>query len=255
MQIRTDIAARAVERVPSQTDDRDDRERNEMSEISEEPQPTEADRRCRRSRRRSRRSTSTRPWSGSSWARRTTSPRCSRPGTALQDAGIRYEVRVMSAHRDPELVREYCHNARMRGLKVIIAGAGMSAALPGVAAAHTDLPVIGVPILGKSLGGLDALLSAVQMPPGHPGRLRRDRRGQERRRARGADHQRVIPRYTRPEIGGRLDPAARRWSAGSRSSWRRPRPGPRRASCRARPPRRRAPTPPSRSRRSTSASG
>ena len=59
-------------------------------------------------------------------------------------------------------------NARMRGLKVIIAGAGMSAALPGVAAAHSDLPVIGVPILGKSLGGLDALLSAVQMPPGIP---------------------------------------------------------------------------------------
>ena len=74
----------------------------------------------------------------------------------------------MSAHRDPEMVREYCTNARMRGLKVIIAGAGMSAALPGVAAAHTDLPVIGVPILGKSLGGLDALLSAVQMPPGIP---------------------------------------------------------------------------------------
>ncbi|HVO53265.1 MAG TPA: 5-(carboxyamino)imidazole ribonucleotide mutase [Solirubrobacterales bacterium] len=87
---------------------------------------------------------------------------------ALQDAGILCEVRVMSAHRDPELVREYCMNARMRGMKVIIAGAGMSAALPGVAAAHTDLPVIGVPILGKSLGGLDALLSAVQMPPGIP---------------------------------------------------------------------------------------
>jgi 5-(carboxyamino)imidazole ribonucleotide mutase len=87
---------------------------------------------------------------------------------ALQEAGILCEVRVMSAHRDPELVREYCVNARMRGMKVIIAGAGMSAALPGVAAAHTDLPVIGVPILGKSLGGLDALLSAVQMPPGIP---------------------------------------------------------------------------------------
>jgi len=89
-------------------------------------------------------------------------------GEALQEAGIRYEVRVMSAHRDPEKVREYCHAARMRGLRVIIAGAGMSAALPGVAAAHTDLPVIGVPILGKTLGGLDALLSAVQMPPGVP---------------------------------------------------------------------------------------
>jgi len=89
-------------------------------------------------------------------------------GAALEEAGIQYEVRVMSAHRDPELVTDYCVNARMRGLKVIIAGAGMSAALPGVAAAHTDLPVIGVPILGKSLGGLDALLSAVQMPPGIP---------------------------------------------------------------------------------------
>jgi 5-(carboxyamino)imidazole ribonucleotide mutase len=95
-------------------------------------------------------------------------PKMEPAGTALEEAGIRYEVRVMSAHRDPEMVTEYCTNAKMRGLKVIIAGAGMSAALPGVAAAHTDLPVIGVPILGKSLGGLDALLSAVQMPPGIP---------------------------------------------------------------------------------------
>jgi len=95
-------------------------------------------------------------------------PKMQPAGEALHDAGIRYEVRVMSAHRDPEAVREYCVNAKMRGLKVVIAGAGMSAALPGVAAAHTDLPVIGVPILGKSLGGLDALLSAVQMPPGVP---------------------------------------------------------------------------------------
>ena len=95
-------------------------------------------------------------------------PKMQPAGQALQEAGIRYEVRVMSAHRDPEKVREYCYAARMRGLKVIIAGAGMSAALPGVAAAHTDLPVIGVPISGKNLGGLDALLSAVQMPPGVP---------------------------------------------------------------------------------------
>ncbi len=95
-------------------------------------------------------------------------PKMQPAGAALEEAGIRFEVRVMSAHRDPELVTEYCTNARMRGLKVIIAGAGMSAALPGVAAAHTDLPVIGVPILGKSLGGLDALLSVVQMPPGIP---------------------------------------------------------------------------------------
>jgi 5-(carboxyamino)imidazole ribonucleotide mutase len=95
-------------------------------------------------------------------------PKMQPAGEALQEQGIRYEVRVMSAHRDPEKVREYCHAARMRGLKVIIAGAGMSAALPGVAAAHTDLPVIGVPLSGKNLGGLDALLSAVQMPPGVP---------------------------------------------------------------------------------------
>jgi 5-(carboxyamino)imidazole ribonucleotide mutase len=95
-------------------------------------------------------------------------PKMQPAGESLQEAGIRYEVRVMSAHRDPERVREYCYAARMRGLRVIIAGAGMSAALPGVAAAHTDLPVIGVPLTGKSLGGLDALLSAVQMPPGVP---------------------------------------------------------------------------------------
>ena len=95
-------------------------------------------------------------------------PKMEPAGAALDEAGIRYEVRVMSAHRDPEMVSEYCTNAKMRGLRVIIAGAGMSAALPGVAAAHTELPVIGVPILGKSLGGLDALLSAVQMPPGIP---------------------------------------------------------------------------------------
>ncbi|MDQ5895233.1 MAG: 5-(carboxyamino)imidazole ribonucleotide mutase [Actinomycetota bacterium] len=95
-------------------------------------------------------------------------PKMQPAGQALEEAGITYEVRVMSAHRDPALVVDYCTNAKMRGLKVIIAGAGMSAALPGVAAAHTELPVIGVPILGKSLGGLDALLSAVQMPPGVP---------------------------------------------------------------------------------------
>ena len=76
----------------------------------------------------------------------------------------------MSAHRDPETVADYCKNARMRGLRVIIAGAGLSAALPGVAAAHTDLPVIGVPLSSAltAAGGLDAILSIVQMPPGVP---------------------------------------------------------------------------------------
>jgi 5-(carboxyamino)imidazole ribonucleotide mutase len=88
----------------------------------------------------------------------------------LEDAGIRAEVRVMSAHRDPAQVADYCKNARLRGLKVLIAGAGLSAALPGVAAAHTDLPVIGVPLSSRlsAAGGLDALLSVAQMPPGVP---------------------------------------------------------------------------------------
>ena len=76
----------------------------------------------------------------------------------------------MSAHREPDLVADYAKNARMRGIKVLIAGAGLSAALPGVVAAHTDLPVIGVPLTSRTSigGGLDALLSIVQMPPGVP---------------------------------------------------------------------------------------
>ena len=91
-------------------------------------------------------------------------------GEVLEQAGIRYEIQVMSAHRDPERVAEYCREARVRGLRVIIAGAGLSAALPGVAAAHTDLPVIGVPLTSglSALGGLDALLAITQMPPGVP---------------------------------------------------------------------------------------
>ena len=95
-------------------------------------------------------------------------PKMQPAGKALEEAGIPYEVRVMSAHRTPDLVVEYCKAAQMRGLKAIIAGAGMSAALPGVAAAHTSLPVIGVPIAGKNLGGMDALLAIAQMPPGVP---------------------------------------------------------------------------------------
>ncbi|MGH2917148.1 MAG: 5-(carboxyamino)imidazole ribonucleotide mutase [Solirubrobacteraceae bacterium] len=90
--------------------------------------------------------------------------------SVLREAGVPHEVRVMSAHRQPDLVAEYCASARMRGLKVIIAGAGLSAALPGVAAAHSDLPVIGVPLSSRlsAMGGLDAILSVVQMPPGVP---------------------------------------------------------------------------------------
>jgi 5-(carboxyamino)imidazole ribonucleotide mutase len=91
-------------------------------------------------------------------------------GAVLREAEIPYEIEVMSAHRDPDRVAEYCRSARRRGLRVIIAGAGLSAALPGVAAAHTDLPVIGVPLSGRlsAAGGLDAILSVGQMPPGVP---------------------------------------------------------------------------------------
>jgi phosphoribosylaminoimidazole carboxylase PurE protein len=88
----------------------------------------------------------------------------------LNERGIGCEVRVMSAHREPDKVADYARNARMRGLRVIIAGAGLSAALPGVVAAHSDLPVIGVPLTSRTsvAGGLDALLSIAQMPPGVP---------------------------------------------------------------------------------------
>jgi len=88
----------------------------------------------------------------------------------LEARGILHEIRVMSAHREPDVVAEYAKNARMRGLRVIIAGAGISAALPGAVAAHTELPVIGVPLSGRlsAAGGLDAILSIVQMPPGVP---------------------------------------------------------------------------------------
>ena len=88
----------------------------------------------------------------------------------LLERGIHCEVRVMSAHREPDKVADYARNARMRGLRVIIAGAGLSAALPGVVAAHCDLPVIGVPLTSRTsvAGGLDALLAIAQMPPGVP---------------------------------------------------------------------------------------
>jgi phosphoribosylaminoimidazole carboxylase PurE protein len=88
----------------------------------------------------------------------------------LSGRGILYETRVMSAHRDPDVVADYARNAKMRGIRVIIAGAGLSAALPGVVAAHSTLPVIGVPLTSSRsvAGGLDALLSIAQMPPGVP---------------------------------------------------------------------------------------
>jgi len=86
----------------------------------------------------------------------------------LKARGIPCEVNVLSAHRDPEAVRDYALSAESRGLKVIIAGAGKAAALPGVVASMTGLPVIGVPIRTSDLGGLDSLLSMVQMPAGVP---------------------------------------------------------------------------------------
>ena len=88
----------------------------------------------------------------------------------LNERGISNEVRVLSAHRDPRAVAEYASTAAFRGVRVIIAGAGMSAALPGVVASYSDLPVIGVPLTSSksAAGGLDAILAIVQMPPGVP---------------------------------------------------------------------------------------
>jgi phosphoribosylaminoimidazole carboxylase PurE protein len=88
----------------------------------------------------------------------------------LDERDVGYEFEVRSAHRTPEAVAEYARCARDRGLRVLICGAGLSAALPGVVAAHTDLPVIGVPLRSSLsvLDGLDALLAIAQMPPGVP---------------------------------------------------------------------------------------
>ena len=86
----------------------------------------------------------------------------------LKEFGVPYEVKVVSAHRTPDVMAEYGKTAHERGLKVIIAGAGGAAHLPGMTASYTPLPVIGVPVQSKSLNGLDSLLSIVQMPGGVP---------------------------------------------------------------------------------------
>ena len=86
----------------------------------------------------------------------------------LKENKISYEINVLSAHRDSDEVRNYAKNAQRRGLKILICGAGMSAALAGVVSAHTKLPVIGVPVESGTLKGMDALLSTVQMPGGVP---------------------------------------------------------------------------------------
>ena len=86
----------------------------------------------------------------------------------LNDLHVPFEMNALSAHRTPEAVEEFAKGARQRGIKVIIAAAGMAAALPGVIAANTTLPVIGVPVKGSVLDGVDALYSIIQMPPGIP---------------------------------------------------------------------------------------
>ena len=86
----------------------------------------------------------------------------------LEDLGVRFESKVVSAHRTPELMVEYATTAADRGLRVIVAGAGGAAHLPGMTAAHTTLPVLGVPVESKALRGMDSLLSIAQMPAGIP---------------------------------------------------------------------------------------
>lgn len=95
-------------------------------------------------------------------------PVMEKAGAIFDRFEIDYEIEVMSAHRTPSKVAEYAQTAEDRGLKVIIAGAGLAAHLPGVVAAHTSLPVIGVPLFQEGLAGADALYSCVQMPPGVP---------------------------------------------------------------------------------------
>jgi 5-(carboxyamino)imidazole ribonucleotide mutase len=86
----------------------------------------------------------------------------------LEELGVAYETRVVSAHRTPDLLAEYAKGAADRGLRVVIAGAGGAAHLPGMTAAHTSLPVLGVPVESKALRGMDSLLSIAQMPAGVP---------------------------------------------------------------------------------------
>jgi 5-(carboxyamino)imidazole ribonucleotide mutase len=95
-------------------------------------------------------------------------PTMKRAADVLTELGVTFEAKVISAHRTPARLYDYASNARARGLKVIIAGAGGAAGLPGVAAALTPLPVLGVPIAGRALSGQDSLFSMVQMPAGIP---------------------------------------------------------------------------------------
>ena len=255
MQMRTDIAARAVERAPPADLNRRQMETEPQSTGSATPAPTppppdtmpeveeafeeiEVDA----------------PLVGIIMGSKNDKPKMQPAGKVLHEHGISYEVRVLSAHRQPEETADYCDNARMRGLKVIIAGAGMSAALPGFAASKSDLPVIGVPILGKILGGLDALLSAVQMPPGVPVACVAIDGAKNAGLLAVRIINAVIPRYTRDEIGAVWTQQRKleTWlevELAVTDAWAT------RGSSRPRTPRRAARRPRSRSRRSTSASG
>ena len=141
----------------------------------------------------SRSSTSTRRRSAIVMGSKSDLPAMETAEQELTERGIRSEMRVMSAHREPDIVADYARNARLRGLRVIIAGAGLSAALPGVVAAHTDLPVIGVPLTQPDVGRRRPRCAAVDRADAarRPGRLRRRRQRAQRRRARGTDPERV----------------------------------------------------------------
>ncbi len=108
------------------------------------------------------------PLVGIAYASTTDEPVMKECARVLEEFGIGYEVKMFSAHRQPEFTAEYARSARKRGLRVLIAGAGMAAHLPGVLASMTTLPVIGVPLCGSAFEGNDALLSMVQMPAGVP---------------------------------------------------------------------------------------
>lgn len=92
----------------------------------------------------------------------------SKAADMLEELGIRYELRIISAHREPDVLLEWAGSVQDKGIRVIVAGAGMAAALPGMCAALSVLPVIGVPLSGKNLDGMDAVFSIMQMPPGIP---------------------------------------------------------------------------------------
>ena len=106
--------------------------------------------------------------SASSWAVSRTGRRCATRRQTLEQLAVPHETRIVSAHRTPDRLRGYADGARQRGLKVIIAGAGGAAHLPGMCAAWTSLPVLGVPVEIQALKGMDSLLSIVQMPAGIP---------------------------------------------------------------------------------------